>query len=94
MIDLDKFDPRTFYWNAVDRFPKDSLNYHVLIKHETIFLHDVGLYFLENLLPKDLDNFINVARKLKNTYFDGFADEVKRIKGNKIGGQIISQFFV
>ena len=92
MIDLDKFDPRTFYWNAVDRFPEDSLNYNVLIKHETIFLHDVGLYFLRNHLPKELDNFNNVIRELKNAYFDGFADEVKRIKGNKIGGQIISQF--
>lgn len=92
MIDLDKFDPRTFYWNAVDRFPKESLNYYVLIKHETIFLHDVGLYFLENHLPKELDNFNNIVRELKNTYFDGFADEIKRIKGNKIGEQIISQF--
>ena len=94
MIDLDQFDPRTFYWNAVDRYPIDSVSYDVLLKHEAVFLHDVGLYFLENHLPKVLNNRERIVKDLKSCYFNGFADEVKSMKGNKISSKTISRFYV
>ena len=94
MIDLDQFDPRTFHWNLVDQHLPDSLNYEVLLSHEIIFLRDVASYFLNNLLPDDLENAQEISGKLKNLYLDGFVEEIKNLKGNKAGCLIAERFYI
>ncbi len=92
MIDLDRFDPRTFYWNAVDRYPKDNMNYSVLLQHELSFLRDVKYYFLMNHLPKGVPEQQDIIEGIQSSYFDGFADEVINIKGTDAGAAIVDRF--
>jgi hypothetical protein len=91
MIDLDQYDPRTFHWNPVDRYSPDSINYAELLKHETVFFHDVALYFLNNLLPNDLPNRAETVLKLKSHYADGAIEEIKNLKGSRITGSIVTR---
>ena len=92
MIDLDTFDPRTFYWNTTDRHSHESLNYQVLIKHETNFFHDVGLYFLHRLLPDAYKSDKKMIQKLRSCYLQGFAQEINNIKGSRQSDSIVSRF--
>lgn len=92
MIDLDHFDPRTFYWNAVDRYPKDHMNYTVLLQHEVSFLRDIKYYFLMNHLPQGIPENEDIIHSIQSSYFEGFADELKNLKGNDAGSAIIDRF--
>lgn len=92
MIDIDQFDPRTFHWNPVDLYPRDNLNYNILLGHETLFFHNVSLYFLDNLLPKELDNHDKIANQLKSDYLEGAVEKIRRLKGNKAGSNVACRF--
>jgi len=68
MIDLDQYDPRTFHWNPVDLYPRNRINYYILLEHERTFFHDVALYFLDIHVPKEWDHRQETAKKLKRVY--------------------------
>lgn len=90
MIDLDQFDPRTFHWNSVDLYPRDSINYRILSGHEKTFFHAIALYFFDTLLPGEFVNRQEMVRKFKESYCEGAFTEIKELKGNKIGSNIAS----
>lgn len=91
MIDLDQFDPRTFHWNPVDLYPRDSINNQILSGHEKTFFHAIALYFFDTLLPKDFDNRQEMVKKFKDTYYEGAVEEINKLKGKKVGGSIVSR---
>ena len=81
MIDMDEYDPRTFYWHFNDLFSKQSYNYKALLEREEIFFQDIADYFF---IKKTLgfheatNESINL---LFNVYRISFLKEIKEIKG-------------
>lgn len=94
MIDIDRFDPRTFHWNAFDAHPRGSLNREALMEHENVFFRDTQQYFLNGHLPKILENREQTLRRLAESYWEGASRELVKIKGPRIGKSLSDRFRV
>ena len=81
MVDLDSRDPHTFYFISADLFPKESLNYQALSDKEISFFKYVANDFFKTLFPGNIKESANEIEKLMSSYFNGFVEEVKRLKG-------------